>query len=392
MLVQENSAPTVIGNTIQGNHAAGTGACGGLGGGIKFWDRGRGVFEDNLVKDNISAAGGGGFYVEMNSTPTINGNKIISNRAQNGGGIITLSGSNPTITNNYVVRNRAAEHGGGIYVNDSAPIIRNNTVVANNALGTGEGVYIWPTSAAPTIVNNIIVNNNYGIRRAAGTFLGIADYNDVWNNITKDYFAIDPGPHDISADPLFVDTANDNYQLSWGSPAVDAGLNAGAPTTDIDGVTRPQDGDAVGIAIVDMGAHELTPPDAGLSVSPTQAVFTYDPNDPVGSPSSLVTGTITIQNTGVSKNITYTVTPPSSPPFPVTTLDSLSGSLVPSGNAAFRYNIDVSGLVTGSYYATFTISAVQDGGESAPGSPATHQVQAVIGSKSIYLPIIIRTR
>lgn len=389
--IQQSSVLTIMGNTIQNNRADGGSVC-GIGGAVKFFDGGGGTFVGNIVTDNFASKDGGALYVERNSSPVINRNKIINNEAGvYGGGVVTLSGSMPTITNNYIARNKASLKGGGIFVNSTAPIIRNNTIVANNTLGSGEGVYIWPQGAAPTIVNNIIVNNNYGIRHPPGTFYGIADYNDVWNNILGDYVAIDPGPHDISADPLFVDTANDNYQLSWGSPAVDAGLNAGAPTTDIDGVTRPQDGDAVGIAIVDMGAHELTPPDPGLSVSPTQAVFTYDPNDPVGSPSSVFTGTITMQNIGVSKNITYTVTPPLSPPFPVTTLDPLSGSLTPSASTGFRYNIDVSGLITGTYDATFTISAIQDGGESVPGSPATHQVQAVIGSsKGIYLPIIIK--
>jgi parallel beta-helix repeat protein len=393
VLIQENSAPTISGNTVQGNRTTGSVPC-GIGGGVKFFDGGSGIFEHNIVKDNISSAGGGGILVEKNSTPTINCNKILNNQAGlYGGGINILSGSLPTITNNYIARNRAQERGGGIVINSATPTIRNNTIVANNATGIGEGIYIIPASAAPTIVNNIIINNNYGIQRAAGPFLGTADYNDVWNNVIKDYSYIDPGPHDISADPWFVDAASDNYQLSLGSPAVDAGLNAGAPSTDIDGVTRPQDGDADGDAIVDMGAHELMPSDAQLRVSPNQAVFTYDPNDPVGSPSSVFMGTITIQNIGVSKNIIYTVTPPSSPPFPVSTLDPLSGSLTPSGSTDFRYNIDVSGLITGTYDATFTISAIQDGGESVPGSPATHQVRAMIGSlKKVYLPMITKNR
>jgi hypothetical protein len=51
------------------------------------------------------------------------------------------------------------------------------------------------------------------------------------------------------------------FHIRFGSPAVDAGLNAGAPTVDIDGDPRPLDGNEDGVAVVDMGADEVTGPD-----------------------------------------------------------------------------------------------------------------------------------
>ncbi|NIV40246.1 MAG: hypothetical protein GWN58_65850, partial [Anaerolineae bacterium] len=62
------------------------------------------------------------------------------------------------------------------------------------------------------------------------------DYNDVWGNTAQDYDlpgALEPGPHDIQADPLFVGPAGDDYHVRAGSPCVDAGTDAGV-TTDID--------------------------------------------------------------------------------------------------------------------------------------------------------------
>ncbi|MGD8397356.1 MAG: choice-of-anchor Q domain-containing protein, partial [Anaerolineae bacterium] len=57
-------------------------------------------------------------------------------------------------------------------------------------------------------------------------------------------------PGSISADPQFVDAAAGDYHLAWGSTAINAGTNAGAPAYDKDGVPRPQMGQ------VDMGAYE----------------------------------------------------------------------------------------------------------------------------------------
>jgi hypothetical protein len=57
----------------------------------------------------------------------------------------------------------------------------------------------------------------------------------------------------IGGDPKFVSynpTATGDYRLQSGSPAINKGLAASAPTTDILGVARPKGG------AVDLGAYE----------------------------------------------------------------------------------------------------------------------------------------
>ena len=390
IVIQEGAEPTIRHNTIEDNQATGEGSSGcGIGGGAKYYTNGGGTFEDNTVKGNIAVRGGGGIYVENHSTPVIDRNKILENDGGPwGGGIITAVGSSPMITNNYVAGNKVTDLGNGIFVNSSSPEIRNNTIVANGGTGRGDGILIWPESATPTIINNIIAYNGYGIVHGTSSFAGVADYNDVYGN-TTDYAGVSPGPHDISADPMFVDAANGNYALEPGSPAADAGTNEDAPNTDVDGLPRPQDGDGDGDAVVDMGAHEL-PHAAALEVEPALTVFRYDPNDPRGSPSPVFEGAITITNAGVSKTMTYDVTPPANPPFPIETLSPLSGSLMPQSSTDLRYRIDVGGLVTGAYEAAFTIWAVLDGDIPAHGSPTAAQVRAIIGYRTIvYLPIVV---
>jgi len=65
---------------------------------------------------------------------------------------------------------------------------------------------------------------------------------------------VDPGSHNISADPSFVSSATGDYRLNGGSPCIDAGTDTAttipASATDKDGVSRPQG------AAYDMGAYE----------------------------------------------------------------------------------------------------------------------------------------
>lgn len=60
--------------------------------------------------------------------------------------------------------------------------------------------------------------------------------------------------HSVVATPsqLFIDPANNNYQLKPGSPAINAGTTLTAVPADILGVTRPQ-----GLAY-DIGCYEAT--------------------------------------------------------------------------------------------------------------------------------------
>jgi PKD repeat protein len=94
---------------------------------------------------------------------------------------------------------------------DAKTYILNNTIVKTyNGITIGNGTNF--------VQNNIIVNNNTGLQRTAGTVLN--NYNNVWNNY-RNYVNVTAGSNNISVNPLFVDTIF--YTLQPTSPCIDAG-------------------------------------------------------------------------------------------------------------------------------------------------------------------------
>jgi uncharacterized repeat protein (TIGR01451 family) len=280
----------LIHNTISDNRAISDTSRPGVGGGI-WLNRGSPVFSHNTIVSNHATHTGGGIYM-IGTSPTLSSNHIVNNTtADDGGGIFMDDNSSPTLVNNVIAGNSADSNGGGMYIDFfSTPSIINNTVVANDA----EGIFMFNTPS-PIIVNNIIVTHAYGIR---GTPLTITlDYNDVWACGISCYSGVDPGPHDMSVDPGFVNPGSGDCHLRGDSPVIDMGTGDGAPATDFDDEPRPLDGDLDGVAIADIGADEFLP-DPRLTVA-KQA----DP-DPVlaGAP---LTYTIRVTNTG---NVTLTAT------------------------------------------------------------------------------------
>ncbi len=266
-----SSTATIRDNVISGNRPNCSGGPGG--GGVLLRGDGTATVSDNVITGNVSSADGGGIALFAAGSPTITGNVISNNSAASfgaGGGISLVNASNALITNNVIVGNTSAE-GGGIYwlvpSGYSGPTVMNNTVADNS----GAAVFADGYDVASRLVNNILVGSGAQAVLECGSFNDpnppVIEYNDVFNagsgprygGICTDQTGLNGN---ISADPLFVDPATGNYHLRASSPAVDSGLNAGAPATDIDGDPRPQDRNGDGVSVVDMGADEVGGPDS----------------------------------------------------------------------------------------------------------------------------------
>ncbi len=187
---------------------------------------------------------------------------VISNVTVEGndGPGITASGGGTLVVSQSVLRENT---GPGIRVSDDRSFTVENCIIEDNG---AEGIQLVSQNMTTLTqeINFSTIANNGGsdITCASGSAFsitnsivwgaaGISDVAQCSFTYTTVEGVVPPGAGNKNDDPIFVDMVN--YELSVGSPAIDAADPASTITTDVDGTTRPQ-----GTA-PDMGAQEFTP-------------------------------------------------------------------------------------------------------------------------------------
>lgn len=277
--IEYKCSPTITDNTIIGNSASHEGggifetfSCSstitnntivenlsvGYGGGINC-SNSVAAITNNIISSNYSTQTGGGGIACYLGAPTIANNIISGNEALFGGGISCHS-DNAIITNNIISNNQARSEGGGVKLYISSVIITNNTIVGNWAASNGGG--IGALYSSPTITNTILWNNTAPLGKEiwAGdtswpSTVTMSD-SDVEGGQASCYISsgsiLNWGAGMIDADPLFVNTANEDYHLTWPSLCCNAGNNnAVTELFDFENDSRIWNG------TVDMGADEF---------------------------------------------------------------------------------------------------------------------------------------
>lgn len=169
-----------------------------------------------------------------------------------------LSMTNTTVSGNSVDSTGLVVQGGGVLLaidpastEGSEGTIVNSTIAGNSvgATGTAGGLAVYNPepmvggSAALSVKNTIVAGNTgpAGSSNCAPVAMLTSDH-----NLSSDESCMftDPGSKQ-NADPLLGGLQNnggqtDTLALQPGSPALDAGTNAGCPATDQRGVSRPQ--------------------------------------------------------------------------------------------------------------------------------------------------------
>jgi PKD repeat protein len=190
------------------------------------------------------------------------------------GGISVYSGTGDIMLANNIVTGNSSDYAAGIYAYaDRGDISLSNNIIAGNiALNYAGGVYAYANEGSMSIVSNTITGNSAkymgGIYLHAGSTPSKAEiYNNIiwgnsglnggdlsienWTGSKVDFYNNDINPDNVSgiftnesgninADPLFVGIDDEDYHLSAGSPAIDAGNKSAAslPSIDFEGNNR----------------------------------------------------------------------------------------------------------------------------------------------------------
>jgi len=249
--------------TVSGSNARGM----AHGGGIELHRNVSANLQKNTVSGNVAhqeagpsddAVGGG---MDVNGgTVTMSQNRFLGNRSSQGGwgtpAFWVWEGSLTSI--NDVFAHNAGGVGaaaGGYDRSFSDVTIINDTFYDNGRVGVEANM-----TSTVYVTNTIVYSHDRGLslNDPASTLIG--DYNLLSNTVNY-AGGVAPGTNDITdEDPLFLDAPNDDFHIASNSPAVDTGTDAGAPSVDFEGDTRPQGSG------VDIGADEAAGQDIYLPI------------------------------------------------------------------------------------------------------------------------------
>ncbi|OAQ39187.1 hypothetical protein A5893_11005 [Pedobacter psychrophilus] len=226
-----------------------------------------------------TSAGAVEFYYSSGATGSqvINECLFKSNSCLTFGGAIRLecystSNKSLTITNSIFDKNTSTNgFGGALSIeNYQASLdlkLKNCTLNENSCNAFGGAIYLdnredIMTSAKGTFNSSIVNCIFWGSKQRGNTDETGSDIDNgsrvdpsanlsVTYSITQQNSTYATGTGIINnQDPKFVNAANGDLRLLSGSPAIDAGTATGAPSTDINGISRPQGSG------IDMGAYE----------------------------------------------------------------------------------------------------------------------------------------
>ncbi|QDT96166.1 choice-of-anchor Q domain-containing protein [Gimesia aquarii] len=224
--------------------------------------------------DNTSDGRAGAVYVASGATLDVSASLFNQNDAGSRGGAVYNEGIT-TLTNTTFSANHSGSRGGAIF-NDGDLNVLNNTITLNTADQSGGGISnesALNPSAVVELVNTIVAGNSgaLGNDDLDGDYVNATSFNNLIGNIGSATGLTDGDNGNIvgsliaPVDPnlgILLDNGGPTktHSLLFGSLAIDAGRNNGAPLVDQRGLTRPVAGTLGGADITDIGAVELQAP------------------------------------------------------------------------------------------------------------------------------------
>jgi predicted outer membrane repeat protein len=205
----------------------------------------------------------------------------IKNGSADYGAAIRADGAQLTVKNCIFTGNNASVSGGVFYSNlGNSGLTMTNCLLLNNQAGNGyRDIYLQGTGSS-AMLQNTTITGAYSI--VGSCYFGgpaILTNNIIQGSIVRNstltaknncttYSLSSYGSGNITGDPQLTP----NGYLKASSPCINTGLAAGAPATDMDGVSRPSGSG------VDMGCYEFKDTDGdGVSDSEEINIYHTDP-------------------------------------------------------------------------------------------------------------------
>jgi PKD repeat protein len=246
--LQDDSTKIVYATVEHGWAKGGIRPLSSLGGGITVDGVDEVLISHCLIQKNRASGacpeytvGAGGAMSVRFGSPAITHNSILDNTVIGDAGAVALYEASPLMVGNLVAGNAASRVAGAFGCNtNSNPVMVNNTICENSAVVYGGALLLY-INCDPVLRNTILWGNTAG----TGDQVWLTQYCD------PDFYYCDveggveefEGPGSggaftgayencIDADPLFVDPANGDFNLSWAnfpaddstkSPCIDAG-------------------------------------------------------------------------------------------------------------------------------------------------------------------------
>jgi len=338
---------------------------------------GAGLFAQNdSTRVNIEGSSfienrfGGGFSATASNFVNISECIFENNSGSFGGGINytadTLRYGHFVVDKTIISNNTASTQGGGININNANDAQIISCQITDNLAGSGAGGGLISNAFAGlnstvSMVNNTIVFNDADIGAGVSQFEeeGSDGSMSFQNNIFLNFAGLDyenesgdpsvtsmggnltlfdnveetfDHPTDLlGVDPLFVDTSDGDYSVTGNSPAVNAGIDDGAHTTDL------------------LGNDIIDQVDIGC----------YENQMPVSNQNLLEIGGIEILENPTVDVINFTIENNFSGVFLVSLINEQGQNIIVKefrkSDNFDQFNLLVSGLPTGIYYLNFRI-------------------------------------
>jgi hypothetical protein len=258
---------------------------------------GAGIFNGDTLTVTRSTLSGNQGAITNSGTLTVQGSTLSGNTGASFGGAIDNSVGSATVVNTTITGNSATQGGGGIRNAALTTLTLTNSTIASNTAGaSGGGGLLLVASGTASLQNPILAGNS--TTGSGANCNGLV--NSLGHNLSSDSSCLGlVAAGDInSANPLLGPLQNNSgptqtLALLAGSPAIDAGANAGCPATDQRGVPRPLDAKTGGVSVCDMGAFEVE--------TLKFIVMSFAVNAATVNPGTPLQGTVTVTNGGATR-------------------------------------------------------------------------------------------